>query len=338
MFSQKTISPPSHHTPPFLDKAVNSFSKGESTNSVQHDYDPRLERAWRKIDFRVVPIVAIFYLLAFLDRGNLGNARVAGMQKELKLTNHQYTIALTVTFIPYFMAQLPSNLILKRVGPNILLPAMLTLWGIITTLQGFVKNYTGLLVCRFFLGVFEGGVFPGLVLYLSFWYPREALQKRVSVLFSTSSLALAFSGLLAYGIVRMDGVGDRSGWSWIFILEGVFTTVFGLSGFILLPRSPQHSRFLREEEKAYILSRLCTPTAFKEEESFSWGEVAKTYALPHVMMIGISLFFSVCSSIIHGGLALTPSTSFSPTIIHDLGYTAVNAQLYSVPPFALAFV
>ncbi|KAG6836779.1 hypothetical protein H0H93_003371 [Arthromyces matolae] len=329
MQGETTTSHSSIPAPSLLDQSTKSGSKGESTNSEEPVYDPRLERAWRKVDFRVVPIVAIFYLLAFLDRTNLANARVAGLQKELKITDHQYSIALTVTYVPYILAQLPSNLILKSVGPNITLPTMLTLWGIVTTLQGVVKNFAGLLVCRFFLGLFEGGVFPGLILYLSFWYPRRALQQRVSAFFSTASLSGAFSGILAYGIIRMDGIGHRSGWSWIFILEGLFTFLFGLSTYLLLPRSPQHARFLSEEEKVYILSQL-RATDSKDEESFSWRQVVMTYTLPQVVMIGIALFFS--------GAMLYGLAYFTPTIIHDLGYTNANAQLYSVPPFGVAFV
>ncbi|KAG6810625.1 hypothetical protein H0H93_014850 [Arthromyces matolae] len=168
----------------------------DSNDSVV--FDPKLEKTWRRIDLFVLPVVAMFYLLSFLDRTNFGNARVSGLQKDLKMSNHQYSVALTVTYVPYIVAELPSNLLLKTVGPNLMLPTMLTMWGVITALQGVVKSYGGLLACRFFLGLCEGtsfiplssnpqpnksfahpgGVFPGLVLYLSFWYPRGQLQSR----------------------------------------------------------------------------------------------------------------------------------------------------------------
>jgi MFS family permease len=137
-----------------------------------------------------------------------------------------------------------------------MLPTMLTLWGIVTTLQGVVKSYHGLLAARFFLGLLEGGVFPGLVLYLSFFYPRQQLQWRISAFFSMASLSGAFSGLLAYGIVNMHGVGGRPGWAWIFILEGLFTFLFGLTSYFLLPPTPSHAPFFTEKEKAYVVSRL----------------------------------------------------------------------------------
>ncbi|KAG6807081.1 hypothetical protein H0H93_002008, partial [Arthromyces matolae] len=130
----------------------------EPGSDDSHDavlFDPKLEKIWRKIDLFVLPVVAMFYLLSFLDRTNFGNARVAGLQKDLNMSNHQYSVALTVTYVPYIVAELPSNLLLKTVGPNLMLPTMLTLWGVITTLQGVVKSYEGLLACRFFLGLCE---------------------------------------------------------------------------------------------------------------------------------------------------------------------------------------
>ncbi|KAG6850301.1 hypothetical protein H0H93_015243 [Arthromyces matolae] len=149
---------------------------------------------------------------------------------------------------------------------------------------------------------------------------------------STSSLSGAFSGILAYGIMRMDGIGHRAGWAWIFILEGLFTVVFGLVAFFILPRSPAHARFLDEKEKDFVISRLRSSGAIDDDDadSFSWREVGRTFTLPHVLILSVTFFF--CGVILNG-LAY-----FTPTIIASLGYTKANAQLYSVPPFAAAFV
>ncbi|KAG6815558.1 hypothetical protein H0H87_000568 [Tephrocybe sp. NHM501043] len=301
-------------------------------SSTEAIYDPTLEKTWRKVDCYVLPVVAMFYLLSFLDRTNFANARIAGLQKDLNMTNYQYSIALTVTYIPYIFAELPSNLVLKAVGPNLMLPTMLTLWGIITTLQGVVHNYAGILACRFFLGLCEGGVFPGLVLYLSFWYPRQQLQWRISAFFSTASLSGAFSGILAYGIIHMDGVGNRPGWAWIFILEGLFTVLFGITAFWTLPRSPAHARFLTEKEKTYIVAKLKETGATgsdEETDSFSWREVGMAFRLPQVWMLAVIFFFD--------GVLIYGLAYFTPSIVAGLGYTNANAQLFSVPPFTAAF-
>ncbi|EAU82199.2 hypothetical protein CC1G_10601 [Coprinopsis cinerea okayama7 len=292
-----------------------------------------LERkVWFKLDKWILPVVTMFYLLSFLDRTNLGNARVAGLQKDLKMTNDQYSIALTVTYIPYILAELPSNLLLKAVGPNLMLPTMLTLWGIVTALQGLVTSYGGLLAARFFLGLFEGGVFPGLVLYLSSFYPRQKLQWRISVFFSAASLSGAFSGLLAFGIINMHGVGNKPGWAWIFILEGLFTFCFGVTSFVLLPRSPAHATFLRKEERDYVMARLKEDGAVERDDrvdKFSWKEVRKAFGLPQVWLLAIVLFMD--------GTVLYGLAYFTPSIVQGLGFTPAKTQLMSVPPFAAAF-
>ncbi|KAI5993258.1 major facilitator superfamily domain-containing protein [Pisolithus albus] len=155
---------------------------------------------WRKLDRWVLPMCTAFYFLAFFDRANIGNARVAGMQTALNISDYQYTVALTLTYVPYIAMDLPASLILKWIGPNIFLPAMAASWAIVATMQGLVTSYTGLLICRFFLGLSEGGLFPALVLYLSSFYPRERLQTRITTYFASGSLTGAFSGLLAAAI------------------------------------------------------------------------------------------------------------------------------------------
>ncbi|KAJ8463200.1 hypothetical protein ONZ45_g17665 [Pleurotus djamor] len=304
-----------------------------SKESLPFPSDERLERtAWAKLDIWILPVVAMFYFLSFLDRTNLGNARVAGLQKDLHMSNTEYSIALTVTYVPYIAAELPSNVLLRIVGANYMLPTMLTIWGIITTLQGVVRSYHGLLACRFFLGLFEGGVFPGLVLYLSLFYPRQRLQSRISAFFSAASISGAFSGLLAFGIINMNGIGNRPGWAWIFILEGLFTVLFGIFAFFFMPPSPSHARFLSEDEKRYINAKLLEDQAIGSEEadSFKWIEIGRAFALPQVWFLAIIFFFSGCT--------LYSLAYFTPSIVQGLGFTSTRAQLMSVPPFAVAFV
>ncbi|KAJ6457051.1 major facilitator superfamily domain-containing protein [Mycena vitilis] len=311
------------------EKHVDTSSLGSDKPVVNDE----LERVvWRKIDIWILPVVTLFYLLSFLDRTNIGNAKVAGLLKDLKMTPQQYSIALTVTYVPYIVAELPSNLLLKIVGPNLMLPTMLALWGVVTTCQGTVKTYHGLLACRFFLGLLEGGVFPGLVLYLSFFYPRLRLQTRIAAFFSAASISGAFGGIMAYGIINLNGKAGHSGWQWIFIIEGAITVVVGLVSFLLMPDSPDHARFLNAEEKAYVKAKLKEDGAIQDEaaDSFSWGEVIKAFTSIHVLLVGVIFFFS--------GVVLYSLAYFTPSIVQSLGYTAAKAQLMSVPPFSVAFV
>ncbi|KAI6116694.1 major facilitator superfamily domain-containing protein [Pisolithus croceorrhizus] len=288
---------------------------------------------WRKLDRWVLPMCTAFYFIAFFDRSNIGNARVAGMQTTLNISDYQYTVALTLTYVPYLAMDLPANLVLKRVGPNLLLPAMAASWAIVATMQGIITSYTGLLLCRFFLGLAEGGLFPALVLYLSSFYPRERLQTRITTYFASASLTGAFSGLLAAAITKMNGIGGKPGWAWIFILEGLFTFVFSIFSFFVLPRSPETARFLSEEERYYIVTKLRSSKAISDdddEDIFSWVEVWRAICSPHVLMLCVIVFF--------GGTMLFGLAFFEPTIVAGLGYAGNKAQLMSVPPFVLAFV
>ncbi|THH00927.1 hypothetical protein EW026_g1676 [Hermanssonia centrifuga] len=210
---------------------------------------------------------------------------------------------------------------------------MLTLWGIVTIFQGFITTYAGLVICRFFLGLFEGGLLPGLALYLASFYPRQKLQFRISVFFASSSLAGAFSGLLATAIIRMEGVGGKHGWAWIFILEGVFTVFCGIASFFLMSATPDTASFLTQDEKEFIdfeLRRDGVRAQKSSDDEFSWAEVRKAFRQPHMLIMAIAGFLN--------GSTLFGLAYFLPTIVASLGYTANQAQLMSVPPFAVSFV
>jgi sugar phosphate permease len=292
------------------------------------------KRAVRKLDYTILPVMTMFYFLSFLDRSNIGNARVAGLQAGLGLTDHQYQVVVTVLFVPYIASELPSNLLLRYVGPNILMPTVLTIWGMIVTLQGLVTSYAGLVVVRAILGAIEGPMFPGIVLYLSGFYTRRDLSLRIALFFSAASLSGAFSGLLAAAIQNMDGVGGKPGWAWIFILEGLFSFCMGLIGYFLVPATPQDSRFLTQHQKDLIKFRLeydrpsVTPNV--PSEKFSVREVIRSMTSIQVIILFIMLFFD--------GTTLYGLANFLPSIVKQLGFSAVKTQLLSVGPFAAGFV
>ncbi|XP_006461486.1 hypothetical protein AGABI2DRAFT_222276 [Agaricus bisporus var. bisporus H97] len=291
------------------------------------------KRAVRKLDYTIIPVMTMFYFLSFLDRANIGNARVAGLQKDLGLTDHQYQVVLTVLYVPYIVSELPSNLLLRYVGPNILMPTVLTAWGVIVTLQGLVTSYAGLVVVRAFLGAIEGPMFPGIVLYLSGFYTRRDLSLRIALFFSSASLSGAFSGLLAAAIQNMDGVGGKPGWAWIFILEGLFSVIMGVIGFFLVPATPQDSKFLTQSQKDLIKFRLeddrpsVTPNI--PSDKFSFREILRSMTSIHVILLFIMLFFV--------GTTLYGLAYFLPSIVNQLGFSPVKSQLLSVGPFAAGF-
>ncbi|KAF9025133.1 MFS general substrate transporter [Hymenopellis radicata] len=290
----------------------------------------RERKAVRKLDYAVLPIMTMFYLLSFLDRANIGNARVAGLQKDLGLTDHQYQICVTVLFVPYIFAELPANLLLRKIGPGLLMPTLLTIWGVIVTLQGLVTSYAGLVTVRAVLGLVEGPMFPGIVLFLSGFYTRAELSLRVAVFFSSASLSGAFSGLLAAAIMNMDGVGNKPGWAWIFILEGLFSVCVGIAGFFLVPSTPRDVLFLTEEEKDILVRRLeVDRPSINPADHFSFKEVFRSVLSPHVIMVFIC-FYMIGTTLYGLGL-------FLPSLVNQLGFSPVKSQLLSVGPFAAGF-
>lgn len=211
-----------------------------------------------KIDLRVIPLLCILYLLAFLDRVNISNANIFGLSTELNLNprTNQYNTALVIFFVPYILFEIPSNVLLKKFRPHVWLSGCMFMFGLVTLLQGFVTSYGGLLTTRFFLGVFESGMFPGSFYLIGMWYRRSEAQKRYSFFFSSTTLAGAFGGLLASAIGLMEGMRGYRGWRWIFILEGLLTCVVAIAFFFLLPDFPEDAKWLTEEERNYVQARL----------------------------------------------------------------------------------
>ncbi|KAF8963255.1 MFS general substrate transporter [Flammula alnicola] len=300
------------------------------TSSFDSVDDADIKAAVRKMDWTILPIMTMFYLLSFLDRSNIGNARIAGLQKGLRMTDIQYEIAVTITYVPYILAELPSNLLLRKIGPNILMPTILTIWGIIVTMQGFVKSYHGLIVARAFLGLVEGPMFPGIVLYLSGFYTRAELSLRIAFFFSAASLSGAFSGLLAAAIANMHGVGGKPAWAWIFILEGLFSVLVGISAFFLVPATPRQSRFLSDSQKEMIMRRLEKDRPFVNPlDQFSFKQVWASITSPHVVIMFLLYFI--------GGTNLYGLALFLPSIVNELGFSPNKSQLLSVGPYAVGF-
>ncbi|EDN03450.1 conserved hypothetical protein [Histoplasma mississippiense (nom. inval.)] len=283
-----------------------------------------------KLDFLLVPMMGMLYLLSFLDRANIGNARVAGLQKDLGISDLHYQTAITVTYVPYIVTELPSNLLIKKIGPRILLPALCVCWGIVTTLQSQVNNYSGLIAARFFLGMLEGGLFPGIVLYLSSFYRRHELQMRVGLFFSAAALSGAFSGLLAAAIQNMEGLRGLRGWQWIFLLEGLFTVLFGIFSFLMLPNDPSQVFLFSPEEVEQCTRRLAQDTNLPDNETVTLNRVLSTFKDPHIL--------NLCAVLFCSGINLYGLSYFTPSIVQALGYSPTKTQLLTVPPFACAFV
>ncbi|KAI1166903.1 major facilitator superfamily domain-containing protein [Nemania serpens] len=294
----------------------------------------------RKMDIRLIPMLALLYLLSFLDRGNIGNAKIEGLQEDLKMTNDQYNLCLTVFFFSYAAFEVPSNLLLKRLRPSRWLPIIMVAWGVVMTLMGIVQNFQGLLSARLFLGVAEAGLYPGCAYYLTMWYSRHEIQLRQAMFFSAASVAGAFSGLLAFGIAKLNGLGGLEGWRWIFILEGLATVVVAFSAFFLLHDFPETASFLTEEERAFVIYRLKYQgqagsgneggVRVAQADEFDWKYVRQAFKDWQIWVNTFVYWGIVCPLY---GISL-----FLPTIIKNLGYISSTAQLLTVPIYITAAI
>lgn len=158
-------------------------------------------------------------LFAFIDRSNIGNAKIDGLTEDLNIsTGTKFNIALLVFYIPYILVDVPSNWIVKKVRAGIYLPTLITCWGIVSTLLGFIKSIAGLVVCRLFLGLFEGGLLGGIVVYLAMFYRRHQMLYRIGLFYCAAPLSGAFGGLLATGLATIRH-GGYNRWPWIFFSE-----------------------------------------------------------------------------------------------------------------------
>lgn len=272
------------------------------------------------------------YLLAFLDRTNIANASIFGLQKDLGLDakGNQYNTALTIFFVPYIAFEIPSNILLKKLKPNVWLSACMFLFGLVTICQGLVQGYGGLLTTRFFLGVAETGMFPGSFYLIGMWYKRSEAQRRYSFFFSSTSLAGAFGGLLASAIGKMDGMRGYLGWRWIFILEGTLTCVVSIAFFFLIPSFPEDAKWLGEEERAFVRARLRKDQGRSAAERAIKGKDIVNVFKDFKIFLGGLMYFGL----------IVPAYGyafFAPGIIRSYGYSPIGTQLHSVPPWACAF-
>ncbi|KAL3493609.1 histidine phosphatase superfamily [Aspergillus germanicus] len=290
------------------------------------------KRLIRKMDIYILPFVVLLYLFSFLDRVNIGNARLYGLEKDLGLVGDQYQVAVSILFVTYCLFEVPSNLVIKKLTPSRYIASIAVIWGIIATLTGIVQSYGGLIACRVLLGVVEAGLFPGLMTYLTLFYSKHELALRTGYLFSSAALAGACGGLLAYGIGFMDGVSGLKGWRWIMIIEGIPTVLIGIATWFFLADSPETAYYLSAEDRALVVKlrgRHFGHTA--SAQKFHWADV-KEGALDWRI-------YAFCIAQFGVDTMLYGYSTFLPTIIRGLGdWSTPEVQALTIPCYALGAI
>lgn len=292
----------------------------ETARVLDHAAEVRL---CRKFDLRILPVLAIMYLFNALDKGNLGNAKTAGLTDDLHFKSNQYNIIVSIFFVPYVLFAAPSAMLGKKYGPHRALPLMMFCFGSMTLIMSAAQNFGGVFALRWFLGMAEGGFFPLVIYYLTTFYRRGELARRLALFYAASNIANAFSGLLAFGVFQIQNAALES-WRYLFIIEGAASVLFSFFAAWYLPRSAATATFLTAEEKELAFFRIQTDSSSTVSEEFNLKDSLKIFRYPSTFAF---LAIEVCL-----GVPLQSVSLFLPQIVSALKFSTVKTNLYTVAP------
>ncbi|PWY64772.1 MFS transporter [Aspergillus heteromorphus CBS 117.55] len=316
------------------------FFVTQLTIQESYDYDPELiacnkALVWKQ-DLHIVPLCSGAFLLCYLDRSNIGNAKILNQDtgndllSETHMTSYQYTVALMVFLIAYALFEVPSNYLLKKLRPSRWIGFLMLAWGATAMGLGGSHSFAQVTGIRFLLGATEAGLFPGLVYYLTFWYRNSERSMRVALILASATLAGAFGGAIAYGVGHMNEVRGLAAWRWLFIIEGAPSCATAFLVWFFLPDYPESASWLSPEEKNLAAQRLQIEGSQGAAKAMSWEDAKavltnwRLYA-HYIVYFGISAPFASLSL-------------FTPSLVSGLGYSNLRAQLMTVPPWAAAYV
>lgn len=260
----------------------------------------------------------------------LGNAKIAGLDKDLHMKGYDYNLTITVFYISYILFEIPGTLCCKWMGPGWFLPLCVVLFGIASLCTAFVHTVPQAMGVRFLLGIFEAGMMPGIAYYLSRWYRRAELAFRLSLYIVMAPLAGAFGGLLASAILSLDHFGGLHRWRMIFAIEGIITICLGLVAFLTLTNSPLTARWLSKEEKALAVARI-------ESERMGTEILDKIDKTKLIRGISCPVTLATAFIFLLNNVTVQSLAFFAPTIVQTIykNATVVRQQLYTVPPYVV---
>ncbi|EIN11672.1 MFS general substrate transporter [Punctularia strigosozonata HHB-11173 SS5] len=280
---------------------------------------------------RLLPILIVMYFFNFVDRSNLANARLGGLEKDLHMSGSDFNLATSILFIGYLIMQLPANLLLTIARPSLFLSTVMVVWGALTTCTAAASSFKGLLLVRFWLGFAEAPFFPGAMFVMSSWYTRAELGKRYALLYAGSVLANIFAGLISAAILaNLDGHMGKRGWQWIFIIAGPLTIFFAMMSALVLPDYPRTTRWLTDREKEFAVYRLQRDQGDNTDQRVPLLEAIKMALCDYKLYLFIVIQ--------HCNLLSQTFTYFYPTIVSSLGYNKTQTLLLTAPPWFAAFL
>ncbi|KIW93731.1 uncharacterized protein Z519_05046 [Cladophialophora bantiana CBS 173.52] len=294
-------------------------------------------RLMRRVDMHLMPLCSIMFLLKNMDYQNAANARIMNkgtdhnILTQLHMSSNDYNFISTIYYIPYIIFEAPSNLFIKKMLPSRWQSRIVVSWGIAIACHAAVTSKAGLYTARFFLGMCEAGMFPGVLLQMVYWYRPDEMSIRLLYFYALGNFSNVISGVLAYAFDTISGRYGLSGWQWLFLVEGVTTIAFGISLFFILPDFPKQAKWLSEKEKAFIQARLPANAPRAEELNFSFREIVT--ALKDKRMWLFTLVWATMT------VGTTGLTFYQPTVIANLGFTSIaKSQLLNIPTSFLSIM
>ncbi|KAL3418716.1 MFS transporter [Phlyctema vagabunda] len=281
----------------------------------------------RKIDFFMMPILWLMYFMNFLDRNAMINGKLNGLDKDLKLKGTQYQTCVSILFVGYLAGQVPSNMILSKVRPSLYMAVCMMAWAIVSTLTCVVKDYKGMMLCRFFLGLTEAPYYPGALYMISLFYTRKEIATRMSIFYTGNMLASSFSGLIAAGVFAgLDGKAGLEGWRWLFLIQGVVTVVIAVIGVWMLPDTPLKTRWLTPEERQLAHDRIARDTTGLRESTSAWKGLIEACSDYRTWIFCLMLNLH---------LSANGFKNFLPTVVKTLGFSTTITLVLTCPPYLL---
>lgn len=283
-------------------------------------------RVLRKITWRIVPFIMVLYLIAFIDRVNIGFASLT-MNKDLGFSSTVFGIGAGIFFIGYFLFEVPSNLILNKVGARIWIARVMITWGIVSGCMALVQGATSFYVLRFLLGVAEAGFFPGIILYFSYWFPARRRAAVTAMFMAAAPLATAIGSPISGALLEMHGLWGLAGWQWMFIIEAVPAVLLGVVVLFFLTDRPEKAKWLSDDERAWLVKTMDQENAAKSKASHSiWAGLA------NVRVLALSLvYFGTSAGLYTLGI-------WSPQIIKSFGLSSFQVGLINAIPAIFAVV
>ena len=302
------------------------MSNASPPGVVPAGVQPELDAIYRKNAWRLLPFLLLCYTLAYLDRVNIGFAKLQ-MQVDVGISDAVYGLGAGLFFIGYVIFEVPSNLLLVRVGARRTISRIMVLWGLTSAGMLFVQGEWSFYALRFLLGVFEAGFAPGMIFYLTYWYTQKRMADVMAVVMCAGPIGGAFGGPLSTWIMtRFDGTSGMQGWQWMFLLEGLPCVLLGVIAYFYLVDRPEDARWLNAREKKLLADDLGRRRSGHEKHSFR--EVLRDRG---VYALAATYFSLICG--------IYAVSFWLPTLLQSKGIEdTMLIGLYSAPPYLLAIV